>query len=109
LSWPVAELPADLRAAMRRAGNGEPAFRPGHALEVVAWLLDRGRPVLGGEIYEQVGDVEWGTYRTAWETTPPRRPGEGWDVYGARACEQARDAIAPWRAVAGVRVYVAPG
>lgn len=103
------ELPAALLASSRRAGNGERAWPVEAVEEVAAWLLDHGRELNGGEVYELVGEVQWGTFRSDWRTEPPWRPGgEEWSAYRERTLGRLRDELADLGEAAGrCRVYLA--
>jgi len=93
------QFPRELEDAAFRSANGEYAWRRSEALAAVRVLADRGRAVLGGELWLVRDGEVWGVLPQhsgppavyAWETE--RRPNEPWPTYVARACGEALSAI----------------
>ena len=84
------EFPPELEDAAFRSANGEYAWQRSEALAAVRVLADRGRAVLGGELWLVRDGEVWGQLPQhsgppavyAWETE--RRPDETWPTYVAR-------------------------
>ena len=112
------DLPDHLRRSAYEARNGELAWRRGDALEVLEWLASRRIAVLGGELWEVLGDGRWqgmipsreqdGTFVWGWSTTPTQRSDESWSDYVERARLQAIEALKSGRAEDQASLEVRP-
>jgi hypothetical protein len=92
-------FPRELEDSAFRSADGEYAWQRSEALAAVRALADKGRAVLGGELWLVRDGEVWGVLPQhsgppavyAWETE--RRPNEAWSAYVARASVEALSAI----------------
>jgi hypothetical protein len=105
---PLGSIPVKLRDVAWIAGNGEPAWSPDHATEVVRWLAEHELAVAGLELYEQLPETEWGTFRREWSIATEARLGESWPDVVQRATREAAAIIAEIpRSKRALKLYVA--
>ena len=85
------------------AANGELAWPREDARAAARWLAAQGYGILGGEVWEILGNGRWqGGIRSAtsaipfiwgWETKPSWEETEPWSSYVKRGLEQALEAL----------------
>jgi len=96
-------LPEELQNSAYVAANGELAWPREDAKAAARWLASQGYGILGGEVWEILGNGRWqGMIRSlrgsipfvwGWETKPSWEEGEPWSTYVKRGLDQAIDAL----------------
>jgi hypothetical protein len=99
----LSDLPDELRNSAYVAANGELAGPREDAKAAARWLVAQGYGILGGEVWEILGNGHWqGRIRSAtgpipfvwgWETEPGWDEAEPWSTDVKRGLEQAIEAL----------------